>query len=350
MKKLTLTFVCFLLLSFKFYSQESASINPVGVNHIITSKILKEKRQIQVYLPKDYASSNKKYPVIYLLDGQRFFLYGASLYQTFHQFNYTPEFIVVGITNVEANRMETFSAGQKEFTRFLENEVIELVNSTYRTSKKRLLFGWAYGGGFALETLMDKPALFDGYILSSPYPVSSKMKRFSEFLESNIQLSTSLYFVSDAEEIGVKGGTEELSSYLSNNQTKLRWTFKVLSGEEHRSTVYPALYHGIKDYFDYYSELTFKNLKEFYNAGGMPYVRGYYKKRSEKYAIPNEMSTFSKYSLTRLSIRANNLAQFEIFLKEFKEIEFIGSLRVNWACNIADFYSKNDKKQKALRL
>jgi predicted alpha/beta superfamily hydrolase len=348
--KNTLTIIVLALFSFTSYSQDKGSANVVGINHSINSSILKENKNIQVYLPNDYATSNKKYPVIYLLDGQRFFLYGASLLQTFSEFDLTPNFIVVGITNVQANRMRTFSAGTKEFAEYLENEVISLIDANYRTSKKRLLFGWAYGGGFGIETLMSKPTLFDGYVLSSPYPVSHKMKRFKEFIESNKQLNTFVYFVSDAKEFGVKEGTEELHAYLKENKTNLRWTFKELSGEEHRSTVYPALYHGIQEYFEYYKEISFADFNEFTIKGGIPYVKEYYNKRAKLYNLPNEIHFFTKYILLRMAIRADNFVSFEELYSAFGSNELLKNIRVNRACEVADFYIKNNKKQKALKL
>lgn len=81
----------------------------------------------------------KKYPVIYLLDGQRFFLYGASLIQSFSEFDMTPDFILVGITNVQSKRMRTFSADAKVFGEYLQNEVITFIDSIYRTSQKTII-------------------------------------------------------------------------------------------------------------------------------------------------------------------------------------------------------------------
>ena len=348
--KNSITILILTLLCFSSFTQEKGRANVVGVNHTINSKILKENRQIQVYLPEDYASSNKKHPVIYLLDGQRFFLYGASLLQSFSEFKLTPNFIVVGITNQQSTRMKTFSAGAKDFAEYLENEVIHLIDANYRTSKKRLLFGWAYGGGFGIETLMSKPKLFDGYILSSPYPISTKMNQFKEFIKKHKSLNTFIYFASDANEFGVKEGTEELFSFLKMGTTNLRWSFKVLSGEEHRSTVYPALYHGIQEYFENYKEISFKDFNEFKLKGGISFVKKYYTKRAELYKLPNEMSPFSKYDIVRKAIRANDFNGFEKLVSEFGSYKLIEKLRANWACNIADFYVKNDKKQKALKL
>ncbi|MGK0412876.1 MAG: putative alpha/beta superfamily hydrolase/TfoX [Polaribacter sp.] len=348
------TIVLYFILVFgllKSFSQESLGENVVGENFSINSQILNEEREIQIFLPKDYAQTNKNYPVIYLLDGQRFFLYGVSLYQSFVEFKQTPEFILVGVTNVQSNRMQTFSAGASNFFNYLEKEVIPFIDSKYRTSKKRLLYGWAYGGGFGLETLMAKPKLFDGYIISSPYPVSSKIEKFNKFLSKNKTLDTFLYFSSDINEFGVKEGTEELKENLTNNTaTKLRWRFRELVGEGHLSTPYTTLYHGIKEYFENYNEISFKDLKEFYEKGGMLFVKEYYRKRSKLYNLPDEMSVFTKYNITRLAIRADNYDQFDAFVNGFNKNEFIYTLRINWACTIADFYLKNNKYKKAIEM
>ena len=330
------------------FAQEKESENVVGINHIINSNVLKENRQIQVYLPNDYTTSNKKYPVIYLLDGQRFFLYGASLLQTFSEFNLTPDFIVVGITNVQAKRMRTFSAGAKGFAEYLEKEVVSYIDTNYRTSNKRLLFGWAYGGGFGLETLMSKPKLFDGYVLSSPYPVSAKMNRFKEFVTKNNFLDTFVYFVSDAKEFGVKEGTEELNTFLSNNQTNLRWKFKVLSGEEHLSTVYPALFHGLQNYFENYNKISFSDLEEFNAKGGLNYVKQYYAKRFKLYGLSKELAPFTKFSIIRLAIHANEYNQFHKLVTHFSNKTLISQLKLSRLFSIAEFYTKNKKKKEAL--
>ena len=319
------TIIVLIMLSLISYAQDKGSVNVVGRNHIIKSSILKENRQIQVFLPKDYANSNKKYPVIYLLDGQRFFLYGASLIQTFSELKLTPDFIVVGIT--QTNRRKDVSMEGKKMANFLKNDVVKLIDSTYRTLNKRLLFGWEWAGGSGIETLIAKPNLFDGYILSSPFPVSSKMKRFKSFIEENKNLDTFVYFVSDAKEFGVKEGTEELNAYLKENKRNLRWTFKELSGEEHRSTVYPALYHGIQAYFENYTEVNFSDLEDFNSKGGLNYVQKYYEKRHKLYGFSKELAPFTKYAIIRLAINDDNYNQFKSLVTNYKIETLVTQLR-----------------------
>ena len=63
----------------KAYGQNTRKDNLVGFSLPIQSKIMNDEREIQVFLPESYADSDTKYPVLYILDGQRYFLYGVSL-------------------------------------------------------------------------------------------------------------------------------------------------------------------------------------------------------------------------------------------------------------------------------
>jgi len=45
-------------------------------NKNIDSKILNKKKEIQIFLPNNYEHSKKKYPTLYVLDGQTYFYYG----------------------------------------------------------------------------------------------------------------------------------------------------------------------------------------------------------------------------------------------------------------------------------
>ena len=54
--------------------------NDININISITfkSQVLKEDRTIEVYLPEDYHDSKTDYPVLYVVDGQRYFLNGIT--------------------------------------------------------------------------------------------------------------------------------------------------------------------------------------------------------------------------------------------------------------------------------
>ena len=52
-----------------------------GSSIILKSEILQEDRDIQVFLPLNYNGNSKKYPVLYVLDAQRYFLNGIAFQQ-----------------------------------------------------------------------------------------------------------------------------------------------------------------------------------------------------------------------------------------------------------------------------
>jgi enterochelin esterase-like enzyme len=107
------TIVLFCSLCFNSYAQTGGVENIVGTNFLIKSEVLSEEREIQVYLPDGYTDSDRKYPVLYILDGQRLFLHGVSLQKSFAAGRQTPEFIVVGITNKQSQGNINFSVRSK---------------------------------------------------------------------------------------------------------------------------------------------------------------------------------------------------------------------------------------------
>ncbi len=332
-------------------SQNIPSVNSLGSNYSIKSDILKEDRQIQIFTPESYNGTDKKYPVLYILDGQRLFPFGVSLLKSFTQFKQTPEFIIVGITNKYPNRFGHFIDEEKKFLTFIEKEVIPFVDDSFRTSKERLLFGWEYGGSFVVQTMLDRPNLFNAYLAASPYPLSNKISQIGNFLSNNISFDKTLYFSVSPNESEVNIGTEKLDSILKLKAPKtFNWSYKKLINEEHRSTPYSTIYFGLKNFYHYYPELQFNNLDEFTKSGGLDYVYDYYQKRAIKFGFSNELSDWTMFSLTRNAIRADNYKQFEILVNEFNKTEFIGRLRVRRACSIAEFYLQNKQFDKAIEL
>ena len=327
------------------------SVNTLGSNYSIKADILKEDRQIQIFTPEGYNKTNKKYPVLYILDGQRLFPFGVSLLESFTQFKQTPEFIIIGITNKYPNRFRHFIDEEKKFLTFIEKDVIPFVDNNFRTSNERLIFGWEYGGSFVIQTMLDRPNLFNAYLAASPFPLGDKIGQISNFLSKNERFDKTLYFSVSPNENDVNIGTEKLDSVLKLKAPKtFSWSYKKLINEEHRSTPYSTIYFGVKNYYHYYPELQFNNLDEFTKSGGLDYVYDYYQKRALKFGFSEELSDWTMFSLTRNAIRANNYKQFEVLVGEFNKTEFIGRLSVGRACSIAEFHLQNKQFDKAIEL
>ena len=142
-----------LIISSFSYGQVIKNDIVLGKRLSIESKILNETRDIYVYLPEGYEESNESYPVMYVLDGESKFTISAAIVNFIARNQQIPQMIVVGIPNVARNRDFTpivddrmqNSGGADNFINFLEEELIEFVDNTYRTQDYKVLFGHLSG-------------------------------------------------------------------------------------------------------------------------------------------------------------------------------------------------------------
>ncbi len=343
-KFLTLCMIS-MLLSARVYGQIVE--NKVGFRHEITSQALEATMEVQVYLPPTYQDSNQNYPVLYLLDGQRFFLYGASLVATYQQYDLTPEFIVVGITTPYPARFAYFSRRSDQFIDFMEEELLPSIQENYRVTEERILFGWEYAGSLAFQLLNSEKTPFDGYLLASPFPIMSQV----EGLVNKSFQKTSVYFTVSPDEYAVNHGVNKLDSILSSNSPEgLQWTFQPLLNEVHRSTPYPTLFHGIKQYFEYYPEMQVDNLERFIKKGAITYAHSYNQKRAEQYGFPKELSLWTRFTILRSAIRADDYERFQQFCEALELNEFYSQLSDGRIDEIAAYMIQHDDFEQAIDL
>ena len=136
---------------------------------------------IYVRLPEGYAAEpSKRYPIVYLLDGDSLFpVVGANhIFLTID--DKMPEAIVVGIAYgsfakpVNRRHIDFMPPGPEEsgaaaFHRFLEMELLPKVEGRYRADpSKRILFGQSRGGAMILYSAFTRPDLFWARVASNP--------------------------------------------------------------------------------------------------------------------------------------------------------------------------------------
>jgi predicted alpha/beta superfamily hydrolase len=153
---------------------------------IYQSEIIEDDFYLYISLPDDYGKSDKKYPVLYLLDGDIAFGMAASIARYLQFGNTIPELIIVGIGygalkknegnmrsrdyTVSSKRGRTGTGGAPKFREFLKEELIPYIDNTYRTNpNNRTINGYSLGGLFATYTLFTEPDLFNYYIIGSPH-------------------------------------------------------------------------------------------------------------------------------------------------------------------------------------
>jgi predicted alpha/beta superfamily hydrolase len=142
--------------------------------------------QVGVWFPFSYASSDKKYPVLYVPDGEFAFPVAAGLIPTLMGAGEVPEMLVVGIAyhgisswgEFGVLRDRDFCTQQFQspphqsrhalYTRFFQEELFPLIESQYRAeASDRAVFGFSSGGFFALHMLLTQPGMFRRHVAAS---------------------------------------------------------------------------------------------------------------------------------------------------------------------------------------
>lgn len=153
-----------------------AALKPIiiGEQTSIYSKVLNEERQLLIHLPESYHSSgDRKYPVLYTLDGNTHFKHITGTVDWLSRnTGRIPQMIVVAIVNTDRRRDMTTAyneGGADKFRQFIKEELIPHIDQQYRTHSFRILAGHSMAGFFTLDTLLKDPTLFKGYIAMSPW-------------------------------------------------------------------------------------------------------------------------------------------------------------------------------------
>ncbi len=149
---------------------------------------LDRKRQIRLYLPPDYATSGKRYPVLYMHDGQNLFDAStayAGEWNIDEAMNALAkegklELIVVGVDNGGAKRMTElnpwdnaeFGKGEGEkYMDFVVKTVKPLIDASYRTLPDRAntaVMGSSMGGLISHYAINQYPDVFSKAGIFSP--------------------------------------------------------------------------------------------------------------------------------------------------------------------------------------
>lgn len=155
-----------------------------GYRMAVPSRHLGEAREVLIRVPDGYFEEEGpgagRYPVLYVLDGDDYFAPLAGLVDYLTMFDLVPEMIVVAVPNRDRMEELTFSpaneaygnwptsGGAEAFHGFLEEELVPLIDRSFRTHPYRMLVGHSLGGLFAIESMGRTPELFQATLALSP--------------------------------------------------------------------------------------------------------------------------------------------------------------------------------------
>ncbi|OAZ03235.1 alpha/beta hydrolase [Flavobacterium succinicans] len=246
---------------------------------VMQSNFINQEYTVSVSVPKSYIKT-KKYPVVFLVDGN---IYFDIMAQTFHHYAEAavmPEAILVGIgykdyatTNTLRSRDFTYpkadpkekiplmTGGAKEFVSFINTQVVPYVDAKYSVdTTKQILMGHSLGGYFTLYALYTNLAaknhIFTNYIAASPTAFYENNYIINAFQNANFEDNnqTQAYVTFGGLEndefhaITTIKREDVLSQLESALKTKngLNYSNEIFSGLAHTDTPLPTFIKALK--------------------------------------------------------------------------------------------------------
>jgi predicted alpha/beta superfamily hydrolase len=221
----------------------------------VWSPQLRNRRQIDVYLPPSYESDpRRRYPVVYMHDGQNlsdpFTAFGGTTWRLGSALERLAsrglETIVVGIHNMGEQRIAEYTpfvdakhgGGRGDrYVRFLADVVKPKIDSRYRTRTDRdntAILGSSLGGLISLYAFFLRPSPFGRAAVMSP-SIWFGGRRILDFVEHSRHVRGRLYLdVGTEEGAGTLRDARALARILRQNGYRSKAAFRYVEANPHR--------------------------------------------------------------------------------------------------------------------
>ena len=225
---------------------------------------------IYVFFPDGYAKdAGRKFPVVYVLDGQWDFKLLASVYGGLFYDKFVPEMVLVGVTytgagpDYDALRAMDYtpvpearlpgSGDAPKFLAFLKSELMPFVESNYRADpSRRVLLGSSLGGLFTLYAMFSEPKLFSGYVAASPavtYGDRFSFKQEADYAARHKDLPARLFIsVGEIEDLA-QPVKDFMRGVSGRGYGGLKIESRVIQGERHAGNKPEAFNRGLRFVF-----------------------------------------------------------------------------------------------------
>ena len=245
-----------------------------------------ENYNIYVWLPDSYYTTDSSYSVLYLTDANQYFGMFTDIAHGLQWGDEMPESVIVGIaysldserttddkwSKWLALRMRDFtpsnniqmdknmgtnnikSGGASNFLEFIEQELFTFIEKNYRVkSNQGTYIGFSLGGLFGLYTMLEKPQLFQRFIIGSPsiwVENKSLLSLENKYTQNHSDLPVKLYVSTGSLEEEVNAGMVrnmlEFTSKLKSRKYKnLVLRTDIVENETHLSSPAICFLHGL---------------------------------------------------------------------------------------------------------
>ncbi len=362
---------------------------PYGKRITLPSRFLQAPQLVDVYLPEgfEYDSDHIRYPVIVTLDGWT--LSQAVSGVAGHLMNTAalPKSIVVALhtdalpllPNAYVHSTDNWQADPKDgyvrafkhnpadaaagFWRFLEQELFPHLQQHYRANQFRTLVGLSPSAILSLHTLLQKPELFDAYVLIAAIDVlglgyNEKHDFMDEIIAAAAsgKLNNKYFYIASAEFEARRNPkhyqhVDKLSSGLEEYRQKLTYHIEQIDHFDHYPVALPALTNAFNLVFPRDS---FQNYRDFLGDGdAIGNLQKYYETLSEHYGFELNIQTNlrrnpnSLRSIGSRLLRQGQYQQAEKAFQLWRELADKSPYAHYWLANL---YNTVGRQQQAVEL
>ncbi len=264
-------FILLLLITGKGFTQyPRVELPGTEIRKISSSIVTGQEYELQILLPGGHATSNKKYPVIYLMDSQWDFPLLKSIYGQQYYDGFIPELIIVGVTwggkkpNPDSLRARDYtptndgrlkqSGAADRFLSFMKSELFPFIETNYKADPdNRSLMGCSLGGLITIYTLFTQPELFTGYAAASPaigWDREVLYQYEKDFLQKKLSHPVRVYMTIGDVERSRLGYEKFASTLLNRDHPGISVRSKVLENTGHSGTKSETYSRGMQYIFE----------------------------------------------------------------------------------------------------
>lgn len=258
--------------------QHNDDLITIGKKIKVHSNVLNEDREIWISVPQYDPKSDKKFPVLYLLDGDTHFESVTGLINIMGSANsLMPEMIVVAIPNTDRTRDLTpthsltmsngeeqeflkTSGGGSNFLKFIQTELIPNIEATFPTNPYRVLVGHSFGGITTINALYTMPETFDAYIAIDPsfWWDNVVLVKKADSVFSTKDFKNKYLYISQANTLQNGETTNPhfaaIKTYKTllespSNKSRIRWAYDYYPDDSHGSVPFISEYDGLRFIF-----------------------------------------------------------------------------------------------------
>lgn len=260
----------------------------------LASAALGETRRIEVTLPASYAwAAERRYPVLYLLDGQTHGGHAVASSAFLAAEGQLPELILVSVHSTVRVRDFTQTdwpqawiggGGAAHFTRFLATELVPRIERDYRTAPFRILAGHSASGQYVLHQLATEPAGFHAYLALAPsldWDDRLPIRELESALPRTDRPARFVYFAyGDDREQALADDLRLARALAAAAPGSLRAEVRAFPAETHAALPLLAMIDGLRALYTGYA------LSEDLPAQGLPAVEAHYAALSARLGTP----------------------------------------------------------------